>query len=257
MDEHKTFSHEETLALIASAQQGSAEAQEKLVLNNTALVKSIVRRFLGKGCEYDDLFQIGCMGLVKAINNFDSSYEVRFSTYAVPMIAGEIKRFLRDDGIIKVSRSLRELSIRAASTRESLSAQLGREPGILEIAEALAVEPEELARALEAARLCVSIYEPAFGADSDALVMDVVPVPEEELSGALDRVLLKELLGELQPRERAIIMMRYFMDKTQSETAAALGISQVQVSRLETRILSGLKARLEETGIDQERPAAL
>jgi len=257
MDEQGTLSHEVTLDLIAQAQRGSDEAQEKLVLNNTALVKSIVRRFLGKGCEYDDLFQIGCMGLVKAINNFDSSYDVRFSTYAVPMIAGEIKRFLRDDGIIKVSRSLRELAIRAASVRESLSAELGREPGVLEIAEALEVEPEELARALEAARPCVSIYEPAFGADSDALVMDVVPVPGEELSGALDRVILKELLGELQPRERAIIVMRYFMDKTQSETAAALGISQVQVSRLETRILSGLKARLEENGSNQDRPAAL
>ena len=213
-----------------------------------------MRHFLGKGCEYDDLFQIGCMGLVKAINNFDCSYEVRFSTYAVPMIAGEIKRFLRDDGMIKVSRSLRELSIRAAAAREALSTKLNREPGVVEIAAELEVEPEELARALEAARPCVSIYEPAYGADSDALVMDVVPMPEEELSGALDRVILKELLSELQPRERAIIVMRYFMDKTQSETAAALGISQVQVSRLESRILAGMKRRLEQ---NQERPDAL
>ena len=257
MDERKLLAHEETLDLIARAQNGSDEAQERLVVCNTALVKSIVRRFLGKGCEYDDLFQIGCMGLVKAINNFDSTYDVRFSTYAVPMIAGEIKRFLRDDGMIKVSRSLRELSIRAAAAREALSVTLGREPGIVEIAEKLEVEPEELARALEAVRPCVSIYEPAYGADSDALVMDVVPMREEDLSGALDRVVLKELLGKLQPRERAIIMMRYFMDKTQSETAAALGISQVQVSRLETRILSGMKARLEEHAENQERPAAL
>ncbi len=254
MDEREPLSHEETQKLILLAQSGSDEAREKLVVCNTALVKSIVRHFLGKGCEYDDLFQIGCMGLVKAINNFDCSYEVRFSTYAVPMIAGEIKRFLRDDGMIKVSRSLRELSIRAAAAREALSTKLNREPGVVEIAAELEVEPEELARALEAARPCVSIYEPAYGADSDALVMDVVPMPEEELSGALDRVILKELLSELQPRERAIIVMRYFMDKTQSETAAALGISQVQVSRLESRILAGMKRRLEQ---NQERPDAL
>ncbi len=257
MDEREPLSHEETLALIALAQEGSEEAQEKLVVCNTALVKSIVRRFLGKGCEYDDLFQIGCMGLVKAIKNFDCNFEVRFSTYAVPMIAGEIKRFLRDDGMIKVSRSLRELSIRASSVREILLTQLGREPGVMEIAQALGVEPEELARALEAARPCVSIYEPAYGADSDALVMDVVPMQEEELSGALDRVILKELLSELAPRERTIIVMRYFMDKTQSETAAALGISQVQVSRLEGRILAAMRTRLEGGGRDQERPEAL
>lgn len=257
MNEWEPLSHEETLELIVRAQNGSDEAQERLVLCNTALVKSIVRRFLGKGCEYDDLFQIGCMGLVKAINHFDSSYDVRFSTYAVPMIAGEIKRFLRDDGIIKVSRSLRELSIRASSAREALRARLGREPGILEIAENLGVEPEELSRALEAARPCVSIYEPAYSADSDALVMDVVPIPEEELSGVLDRVILKELLGELKPRERALIVMRYFMDKTQSETGAALGISQVQVSRLEARILSAMRKQLLENTKNQDRPAAL
>ncbi len=257
MDEREPLSHERTLELIARAQGGCEEALEKLVIGNTALVKSIVRRFLGKGCEYDDLFQIGCMGLVKAIKNFDCTYEVRFSTYAVPMIAGEIKRFLRDDGIIKVSRSLRELSIRAAAAREALSRTLNREPGIMEIAEALEVEPEELARALEAARPLVSIYEPAYGADSDALVMDVVPMPGEELSGALDRVMLKELLGELQPRERAIIVMRYFMDKTQSETAAKLGISQVQVSRLEGRILGTLREKLVEKAEGDQRPAAL
>jgi len=246
MDEREPLSHEETLALIALAQAGSEQAQERLVVCNTALVKSIVRRFLGKGCEYDDLFQIGCMGLVKAINNFDAGYGVRFSTYAVPMIAGEIKRFLRDDGIIKVSRSLRELAARAAAAREALLAQIGREPGILEIAGALGVEPEELTAALEAARPISSIYEPAYGADSDALLMDVVPAHEEELTGALDRVILKELLGELQPRDRTLIMMRYFLDKTQSETAKALGISQVQVSRLENKLLAAMRGRLRE-----------
>lgn len=257
MDEREQLSHADTLALIARAQSGCEEALEKLVVHNTALVKSIVRRFLGKGCEYDDLFQIGCMGLVKAIHNFDCTFEVRFSTYAVPMIAGEIKRHLRDDGIIKVSRSLRELAIRASGAREALRTSLNREPGILEIARELAVEPEELARALEAARPCVSIYEPAYGADSDALVMDVVPAGEEALAGALDRVMLKELLGELHPRERAIIVMRYFMDKTQSETALKLGISQVQVSRLEARILLALRARLTENAPQEVRPEAL
>ncbi len=246
MNERETFSHEETLALIKQAQAGSEEAFEALAANNTPLVRSIVRRFLGRGCEYEDLFQIGCMGLVKAIRNFDCGYDVRFSTYAVPMIAGEIKRFLRDDGIIKVARPLRELAARAAAAREALLVRLGREPGISEIAQAVGAEPEELARALEAARPCVSIYEPAYGADSDALVMDTLVTPDcGGLSGALDRVMLKEMLRSLKPRERALIMLRYFSDKTQSETAAALGISQVQVSRLEARILTLLRERME------------
>ena len=181
---------------------------------------------------------------MKAIRNFDASYEVRFSTYAVPMIAGEIKRFLRDDGMIKVSRSLKELASRAAAKREELSLRLGREATLGEIAGELGVEAEEVAHAMEAARPHISIYEPAYGADSDALLLDTVGGGEDTLCSAVDRVTLKELLGGLEPRDRTIIMLRYFSDQTQSQVAARLGISQVQVSRLENRILAQLRRRL-------------
>ena len=183
------------------------------------------------------------MGLVKAIRNFDLSYDVRFSTYAVPMIAGEIKRFLRDDGMIKVSRSLKELAAQAAAAREKLSAERGRDVGVSEIAAELGVDAEEVAAALEAARPHMSIYEPAYGDTSDALMLDHMQDGADEMGDTLNRVLLKELLGTLEPRERTIIMLRYFSDKTQNEIAAQMGISQVQVSRLESKILQKLRER--------------
>ena len=251
MGEREPLAHEDMLRLIALSHGGDAEATNELVQRNTALVKSIVRRFSGRGAEYDDLFQIGCLGLVKAIRRFDPAFGVRFSTYAVPMIAGEIKRFLRDDGAVKVSRTLKELAARSAAAREALMRSLGREPTLSELASELSEAPEDIASALEASRPCVSIYEPAFGADSDALLMDVLPSSSDEASEALDRVLLKELLGSLPPRDRQLIMLRYFEDKTQTEAAALLGISQVQVSRLEGKILALLRKKL------QERPAAL
>jgi RNA polymerase sporulation-specific sigma factor len=240
MAEHELLSQKTTRELIARFQAGDNEAAETLVQANTALVRSIVKRFLNRSIEYEDLFQIGCMGLVKAISRFDLSYDVRFSTYAVPMIAGEIKRFLRDDGMIKVSRSLKELAARAASAREKLSDKLGREASINEIAKELCVEPEDVAEAMEAARPYSSIYEPAYGADSDALLVGSC----RELESAVDRVALKELLSTLSPRERTIITLRYFSDKTQSQVAAVLGISQVQVSRLENTILLRLRKLL-------------
>ncbi len=243
MNEYVPLAYEETKELIRRAQAGDGEAQERLTVSNTALVKSIVKRYMNRHVEYDDLFQIGCMGLVKAIRNFDLSYDVRFSTYAVPMIAGEIKRFLRDDGMIKVSRSLKELAAQAAAVRERLSAELGRDVGVAEIAEALRADAEDVAAALEAARPHMSIYEPAYGDDSDALMLDRVQNGADEMGETLNRVLLKELLGSLEPRERAIILMRYFSDKTQNQIAAEMGISQVQVSRLESKILKKLRER--------------
>ena len=234
MGESGALPHEETLDLIVRAQGGDEEAQERLVVCNAPLVRSIVRKFAGRGAEYEDLYQIGCLGLVKAIRNFDTGYHVRFSTYAVPMIAGEIKRFLRDDGMIKVSRSLKELAAKAASVQAALLAKTGQEPGVNQVAEAMGAEPEDIAMALEAVRPHISIYEPAFGEDSD-------PLDGEEQ--ALNRVLLKELLGILDARERQIILLRYFSDKTQSEIAAMLGVSQVQVSRLESRILQKLREK--------------
>ena len=238
MNESAPLAYEETKELIRLAQQGNEAAQERLTVCNTALVKSIVKRYMNRHVEYDDLFQIGCMGLVKAIQKF-----VRFSTYAVPMIAGEIKRFLRDDGMIKVSRTLKELAAQAAAARERLSAEQGRDVGISEIAAALDVDAEDIAAALEASRPHMSIYEPAYGDDSDALMLDRVQDGADEMGDTLNRVLLKELLGTLEPRERTIILLRYFSDKTQNEIAAEMGISQVQVSRLETKILQKLRER--------------
>lgn len=241
MGESCALPHEETLALIEKAQAGEEEAQERLVLCNAPLVRSIVRKYTGRGAEYEDLYQIGCLGLVKAIRNFDTAYNVRFSTYAVPMIAGEIKRFLRDDGMIKVSRSLKELAAQAAGAQAELSARLGREPGVAEIAEVLGESAEDIAMALEAARPHISIYEPAFSEDSDPLVIDRMTGEEGGEEQALNRVMLKELLGTLDARERRIILLRYFSDKTQSEIASLLGVSQVQISRLENRILRKLR----------------
>ena len=243
MNEYEPLAYEETKELIQLAQTGDMHAQERLILCNTALVRSIVKRYLNRHMEYDDLYQIGCVGLMKAIRNFDLSYDVRFSTYAVPMIAGEIKRFLRDDGMIKVSRSLKELAAQAAAAQERMSAQLGRDVGVSEIAQSLQVDAEEVAVALEAARPHMSIYEPAYGEDSDALMLDRVQDGSDEMGDTLNRVLLKELLGTLEPKERSLIMLRYFSDKTQTQIASEMGISQVQVSRLESKILKKLRER--------------
>lgn len=235
------FSSALTRTLISRAQQGDEQAKEQLVTTNAPLVKSVAKRFMNRAIEYDDLYQIGCMGLIKAIARFDLSYDVRFSTYAVPMIAGEIKRFLRDDGMIKVSRSLKELAARAAAVREKLIDTHAREPSVAEIAAELGVDAEDVAEALEAARPYASIYEPAYGAENDAMLLDTVGGACRELDSATDRVALKELLNTLSARERTIITLRYFSDQTQTQVAKSLGISQVQVSRLENAILQRLR----------------
>jgi RNA polymerase sporulation-specific sigma factor len=232
--------HSETLRLIRLAQQGDRQAQDQLVECNVALVKSIVRKFLGRGVEYDDLFQIGCLGLVKSIRNFDTGYDVRFSTYAVPMIAGEIKRFLRDDGMVKVSRSLKEAAARAAQAQEQLSRTLGREATVQEIAQAAGMSCEDLVQALEASKACLSLQEPVFE-DEGAQLLDRISLQDNPAEHLIDRLLLKELLGMLEPRERQIVVLRYFQDKTQSEIARLLGVSQVQVSRLENKIIRKMK----------------
>ncbi len=212
------------------------------VKHNTALVKSIVKKYLGRGVEFDDLFQIGCLGLVKAIQNYDEQFNVRFSTYAVPMIAGEIKRFLRDDGMIKVSRSIKELATKAVAAQERLRRTLGGDPGILELAKEVDAEPEDIAVALEAVRPHVSLYEHVYDDGSDATLLDRMQLSDgAEDTGVVDKILLKELLGQLEARERQLIVLRYFQDKTQSEIARLMGVSQVQISRLENRIISKLR----------------
>lgn len=241
----RLLSHEETLELIEKAQAEDRDAKEILVLSNIALVKSIVKKFLNRGYEYEDLVQIGTIGLIKAIHNYDAQYNVRFSTYAVPMIMGEIKRFVRDDGIIKVSRSLKELASKAMYAKERLKAIHNREPTIQEIAQEVGSTPEEVIHALESGRPVASIYDVLYEDDSNPILMiDKIASVDNELSSVIDNVTIKDALAKLDEREKTIIIMRYFQDKTQSDIAKVLGISQVQVSRLEKKVLLKMREML-------------
>ena len=240
--EKHLLNHEETMDLILKAQSGDECAREKLVSCNIGLVKSILRRFINKGYETDDLFQIGCIGLIRAIDKFDITYEVKFSTYAVPMIVGEIKRFLRDDGIIKVSRSLKQTCLKVKYAREKLSNILGREPTIQEIADEIGIDKEEIVMAMDSNYQPEYLYDVIHEKDGSPLfLIDRVKGDSEDEEDILDTILLKELLNKLKPRDRQIIILRYFKDKTQVEVAKILNISQVQVSRIEKRILGDLK----------------
>lgn len=229
--------------LLLRAQEGDTEAEQLLVEQNLGLVRAVVRRYAGRGTEYDDLFQLGSMGLVKAIKNFDFSYDVRFSTYAVPLIAGEIKRFLRDDGMVKVSRALKELAVKAVAAGERISSRTGREAGVVEIANALGVSAEDVAAALDANRPALSLNE-CVGEDEGATRMDFLADGASE-SGTVNRILAQELLRGLDVAERRLIVLRYFEDKTQTEIAGLMGVSQVQVSRLESRIIKKLRLMAE------------
>ena len=237
---------EETICLINQAHQGDKTARDRLVTENMGLVWSIVRRFGGRGCEMEDLFQIGTIGLMKAIDKFDPSFDVKFSTYAVPMIAGEIKRFLRDDGMIKVSRPLKELGIRVKSVREKMAKTTGREPTIEEIAEGLGTSREEVAASLEAGAEVESLYRPMNSGDSDgACLLDRLEEEESQQEKLLDRMVLRELLTGLEEKEKEIILRRYYLGQNQTRIATDLGISQVQVSRLEKRILKNMRRKIE------------
>jgi len=242
--DNKLLSHAQTLELIKKAQQGVEEAKEILVKKNIALVKSVVKRFLNRGYEYEDLFQIGTIGLIKAIYNYDPQYEVRFSTYAVPMIIGEIKRFLRDDGLIKVSRSLKELANKALSVQEQLKKNLHREPTIQEIAEIVGAEPEEIVQALEANKTPSSLHDVVYEDDDNPILLIDKVSGDEGLAEVVDSIAIKDILSKLDWRERHIIIMRYFKDRTQSDIAQELGISQVQVSRIEKKILLKMREML-------------
>ncbi len=236
---------EETIKLIKLAHDGDQQAREQLVLGNVGLVWSIVRRFAGRGHELDDLYQIGCIGLIKAIDKFNLEFDVKFSTYAVPMITGEIKRFLRDDGMIKVSRSLKELGIRVNSVREQMLWELGREPGLDELAKRVGASREEVAASMEAATEVESIYKNVgAGEEQNLRLLDRLPDEREEQEELLNRMVLNQLLNQLESKEREIIMRRYFENQTQSQIAADLHISQVQVSRLEKKILRKMREYL-------------
>lgn len=238
---------EETIRQIQKAHQGDKSARDRLVTENTGLVWSIVRRFAGRGYELEDLFQIGSIGLMKAIDKFDTDFDVKFSTYAVPMIAGEIRRFMRDDGMIKVSRSVKELGFKAKTVREELTGKLGREPTIEEIAEKIGVSREEVAACVEAGAEVESLYKPLGNhGDKELLLMDRLEEEHNSHEELLNHMVLKELLESLSDQQREIILRRYFYSQTQTQVAQALHISQVQVSRLEKRILKEMRRRYEE-----------
>ena len=233
-----------TIALIRKSHDGDEEARTQLVEENVGLIWCVVRRFLGRGVESEDLFQIGSIGLLKAIDKFDFSYEVKFSTYAVPMISGEIQRFLRDDGMIKVSRSLKELAYKAFLAREKLQEILQREPTLEELADKKQIEKEELVMALEASGEVESLYKPVYQKDGNEVpLLEKLEEKESQEEKVLNKMLLSKLLEELDKEERQLIYMRYFANKTQMEIGQALGISQVQVSRMEKRILKRMRER--------------
>ncbi len=231
--------------LLPRAAQGDKEAQNLLIQQNTGLVHSVVQRFLNRGQEAEDLFQVGCIGLIKAVQKFDCSYGVKFSTYAVPMILGEIKRFIRDDGIIKVSRSLKETASRAMAVREHLTAQTGKEPTISEIAKQLGVATADLSAALEASIRPESLYAAADdGSRENRPLLDRLESDIDYETTIVNKITLGQLLSDFTPREQTILCLRYFKQKTQTQIAASLGISQVQVSRIEKKLLLKMREKL-------------
>ena len=232
-----------TIALIEKSHNGDKEAREQLVEENIGLIWCVVKRFYGRGTDAEDLFQIGCIGLIKAIDKFDLSYDVKFSTYAVPMISGEIKRFLRDDGMIKISRSLKELSYRTFQTREQMTDPIGREPTLEELSQEMGVEKEELVQAMEASGEVESLYSgPIHQKEgSEISLLDKLEEKEHREEKILDRMLLGQLLEKLDGQERRLIYLRYFAEKTQSAVGKEMGISQVQVSRMEKKIIQNLR----------------
>lgn len=234
-------------ALLKKVTEGDENAREELIVRNMGLVHSVVKRFSGRGYDIEDLTQIGSIGLIKATERFDVSYDVKFSTYAVPMIIGEIKRYLRDDGMIKVSRGLKETAIKAMSIKERLTATKGNEPTIAEIADEIGISASDLAVALESQVRPQSIYASTDDGISEINpLVDKIESKQDEIGDMLNKVALRQMIGELKDRDKKIVYMRYFQMKTQAQTAEMLGISQVQVSRLEKKILSDMRKKLSD-----------
>jgi RNA polymerase sporulation-specific sigma factor len=235
------LSVEETLRHLRQAKLGDNNSKEILIKSNSLLVKSIVFRFKNKGVDYDDLYQLGCMGLLKAIYNFDESFGVRFSTYAVPMIIGEIKRFIRDDGEIKVSRIIKYQAYKISRFIEEFQLKHGYEPSVETISKSLDISAEDVVLASGSNKMTVSLYETIDdGEDKGQSLIDKIPSKLSE-DDVVESIYLKQLLLKLSERERKVIMLRYFRDKTQGEVSKILGVSQVQISRLENKILKRLK----------------
>ncbi|MDY4655044.1 MAG: SigB/SigF/SigG family RNA polymerase sigma factor [Eubacteriales bacterium] len=235
------LSPEETLALIERAQNNDEDAKAELLQNNIPLIKSIVRRYQNKQIEYEDLLQLGTLGFIKAVNNFDASFGVRFSTYAVPMVAGEIKRYIRDNGAIKVSRSLKAQNQVINVFIEEYRQKNSRDPSVKEIADYMKIEESDVVFIMDSARYPVSIHAEK---DEDGLSLEDKLCSKENQDDYIEKVVLREAIDSFDERDKKIIFLRYYRDKTQSEIAKELGVSQVQVSRLEAKILDRLKKEL-------------
>lgn len=233
--------YQTTLELLKNAKEGSEEAKSQLITHNMPLIKSIAKRYRNKQVEYDDLLQLGALGLVKAINNFDLNFNVKFSTYAVPMIAGEIKRFIRDDGAIKVSRAMKSLcnKIKIYINERTME---DKSPSVKEIAEHFGIDEQEVVFALDSNKYPVSLFE-KFDDDNNQCVIDKLPSNENN-DDLIDKILLKDYINSLPEREKKVIILRYYRDMTQSEIAQMLGVSQVQISRIESKVINALKQAL-------------
>lgn len=233
--------HDETLELIRKSQAGDRQAKSIIIESNMPLIKSIVKRFKNKYIEYEDLIQLGSLGLVKAINNFDTSYNVKFSTYAVPMITGEIKRFIRDDGAIKVSRAVKLLSSKITQFVDRFIKEFSREPNVEEIATEFGIEKEEVIYALDSSHMPVSLYD-KYDDDGKNLI-EKLPSNDNQ-DDVIDKIVLRDCIKDLSDREKLIIYLRYYKDRTQSDIARIIGISQVQVSRIESKVIAKMREAL-------------
>ena len=241
----KVLSQKEMEALLLKAQQGDESARETLIEGNLRLVLSVIQQFDRRGESPDDLFQVGCIGLIKAISNFDPGKQVRFSTYGVPMIAGEVRRYLRDNSVIRVSRSLRDVAYRVLQFKEAMTSDMGKEPTLEEIAKALELAPEEVSEALDAVCAPVSLYDPVYSDGGDPLtVMDQVKDTRNTEGNWMDKIALKDAFAALGDREKQILSLRFYDGKTQMEVASLVGISQAQVSRLEKNAISSMRKRV-------------
>lgn len=240
----QTLKNDEMRELLDRSHHGDKDARDKLICGNLRLVLSVIQRFTSRGENPDDLFQVGCIGLIKAIDNFDPSHEVMFSTYGVPMISGEVKRFLRDNNAVRVSRSMRDMAYRAMQIKEQLTNENGKEPNITEIAKRMELPPEDIVIALESIVEPVSLYEPVFSDGGDTIyIMDQVKGGTTD-GDWLEEIAMREAIRDLTDRERKILSMRFIDGKTQTEVAGEIGISQAQVSRLEKGAMSRIKAEL-------------
>lgn len=238
----KVLKSSETMELLRRSKAGDTKARQELIEGNLRLVLSVIQRFAGRGESVDDLFQVGCVGLIKAIDNFDVNQPVKFSTYGVPMIVGEIRRYLRDNSAIRVSRSIRDLAYRVLQCKEALTASLGREPTLEEIAQSLALPRQEVAQALDAVCAPVSLYDSVYTDGGDPLtVMDQVQDTKNTEPNWMERITLRNAYGKLSPREKEILSLRFYSGQTQMEVARRLGISQAQVSRLEKGAISAMR----------------